>query len=215
MWFVAFDRAWPSPSLTQPDPNNPTPTHSTDYVHRGLELAREALHRLFKGALAAGVVDEIPSSRCIYRPQPDAFKLIEVALSEKNEGPLEAFLAEAGGENKDGSLRERLEGILASAAAAVSFHGSVTREEVGLAPRRLPLFSCARTHTDTPHKPTHPHTPHTTTRTPHRLITCLWRSRRWRRRCPTTGHGMSLTTRRSWSSSSTPMRTPKAWWVVL
>lgn len=113
----------------------------TDYVQRGLELAREALHRLFKGALAAGKVNEIPGSRCIYRPQPDAFKLIEVALAEGNEAALEGFILasanSAEGQQQDGAgavekekvpLRERLEGIVAS--AAVPYKGSVSREEV-------------------------------------------------------------------------------------
>jgi hypothetical protein len=112
----------------------------TDYVQRGLELAREVLHRLFKGALVAGKVNEIPGSRCIYRPQPDAFKLIEVALAEGNEAALEGFIlasahgaerqqnGEGGVEKEKVPLRERLEGIVAS--AAVPYKGSVSREEV-------------------------------------------------------------------------------------
>lgn len=109
-------------------------TH-TDYVQRGLELAREALHRVFKGALAAGKVGEMPGSRCRHRKQADAYDLITAALAEENAEALESFVTDGlAGEKKEGegegmmSWRERLEGI--AAAGAGPHRESMSREDV-------------------------------------------------------------------------------------
>lgn len=119
----------------------PWELHSIDYLQRGLALAREALHRVFKGALAAGKVGEMPVSTCRYRPQPDVYELIEAALAPEHEAALDEYLAELDREKEKGkdddkaaaaprasSLRERLEGI--GASGAVPHKGSVSREEL-------------------------------------------------------------------------------------